>query len=171
MPNDDFDRVFGLMTIALSTEESNEALVHQAVTTLGPAAAAQIVPTLEVYPFYQPMAKGHSYQPDDLVRGVPVARGCACRECATRSTARARCRRTFTTCGSRSITRAASRSAPRRWPESVANGNPSWPCTGGCSCHSKTCGLVPGTASLLPGIAAFAFAMRRRKRRVTLSLL
>lgn len=57
MSNDDFLRARNLVALAVAPEQgdrSNDALVHNAVSSLGPGEAAQLVPTLEIYPFFKP---------------------------------------------------------------------------------------------------------------------
>jgi hypothetical protein len=166
MPDADFWRVGHLIEIAVDQgtgPKPDAALVRDAVTTLGPADAAAVVPTLEIYPFYQPMGRGATYEPmtsfslflsheqnlagihyeiDGAVRvgqnvfhlQVPVGYA----------------------------KRIQVRSQAIQPPELVEPpGNPRWPC--GC-CGAKSCGLVAGAGYFGPGLVAGVFVIRRRRR-------
>jgi hypothetical protein len=172
MPNDDFERVGKLVALAADPGEGNQpndALVHEAVSSLGPSEAAQLVPTLEVYPFfkpanqvvYQPMTSfalflsheatlgGIAYQVDGATKiaenvyhvAIPV-------DFARKIQIRAQ-----------ALVGAEAALPP---------GNPKWPCAGGCACGgggTRSCGLVTMIGNTAPGLIAGVFAVRRRRKK------
>ena len=166
MPNDEFERVHNILDIAVE-QGTAEQLVHDAVTTLGPADAAQVVPTLEVYPYFQPLGVGHAYQPMTsftvfLSHEAQLAGMHYEIDGAVRVAENVYHMRIPTGYAKRIQVRAATIDPTQ---STIPPGDPHWPCTpsGGCSCGSKTCGLV-GTANMLPGLLALAFVLRRRRQ-------
>jgi hypothetical protein len=136
------------------------------VTTLGPADAAAVVPTLEVYPYYQPNGKGHAFLPmtaftvflshEGALNGIHYEIDGAQRVSENVF------HMTIPVHYARRIQIRAQAIMP---PEVVeAKGNPRWPC--GC-CGAKNCGLVAGLSNMGPGLLAgvFAFSRRRKKKR------
>jgi len=165
MPQAEYDRVDRLLVVALSTGTA-EQMVHDAVTTLGPVDAAAVVPTLEIYPYFQPLGVGRAYQPMTsftvfLSHEATLAGMHYEIDGAVRVADNVYHLRIPTGYAKRIQVRAI---AIEPTSSGMPPGNPHWPCTqsGGCSCGSKTCGLV-GTANLLPGLLAFLFVMRRRQ--------
>jgi hypothetical protein len=148
----------------------NQTQVHDVVTSLGSATAAQIVPTLEIYPFYQPLGKGTIYTPmtaftvflshESTLSGmryqidgatqvganiyhmqIPVG---FARQIQVRAQA---------------ITSGEAALPP---------GMPKWPCTGGCAAcggGNRNCGLVSLVGNGLPAVIAGVLVVRRRRRK------
>jgi hypothetical protein len=169
MSEADFVRVTRLIGIALAQGDGKSpaaGVVKQAVTTLGPADAAAVVPTLEVYPYYQPNGKGHAFLPmtaftvflshEGALNGIHYEIDGAQRVSENVF------HMTIPVHYARRIQIRAQAIMP---PEVVeAKGNPRWPC--GC-CGAKNCGLVAGLSNMGPGLLAgvFAFSRRRKKKR------
>ena len=169
MPQPDFDRATRLIGIALGQGDGAKpaaGLVKQAVTTLGPGDAAAVVPTLEVYPYYQQNGKGHAFLPmtgftvflshEGSLGGIHYEIDGADRVSDNVFHMK------IPVHYARRIQIRAQALVP---PEVVeVKGNPRWPC--GC-CGAKNCGLVAGLGNMGPGLAAgvFAFSRRRRKKK------
>lgn len=171
MPNDDWLRAGKMVALVGFTSQGNhpnDDLVHGTVDSLGPTEAAQIVPTLEIYPFYkpahdvvyQPMASfslflsheqtlgGVRYEVDGATRvaenvyhlAIPVGNA---RKIQVRAQALT---------GNEAL---------------LPPGNPVWPCAGGCAAcggANRNCGLVAALGSGVPGLLAGMFVIRRRRR-------
>jgi hypothetical protein len=174
MPKAELVRVDGLLGIAFNDSKSDKPSADQvrnAVTTLGPEAAAEIVPTLDIYPFYLPGARGHAYQPmtaftvflshESTLAGmhyeidgatkvsenvyhlkIPVGNA---RKIQVRAQA---------VVGAEAV---------------LTPGNAKWPCAGGCATcgggANRNCGLLAVVGNTAPGILAGVFVIGRRRRR------
>src|SRR5205814_6583034 len=62
MPEKDVEVVVGLIQLVVGHQKAADLNVDT-VATLGPDEAAGVVPTLEIYPFYQPGGQGNVYLP------------------------------------------------------------------------------------------------------------
>ena len=171
MPNEDFALVGNLVAIALDrgqSERPNEALVQNAVSALGPAGAATLVPTLEVYPFYKP-ADEVAYQPMtsfalflsheatldgiryELDGATKVAENVYHLQIPVDYARKIQVR-------AQAIVGAEAVLAP---------GNAAWPCAGGCACGGgaqRRCGLLSVVGNTAPGLLAGVLVVRRRKK-------
>jgi hypothetical protein len=172
MPDADFQRVDKLLAIALSQNPQGaspaSALVHGAVQTLGPTAAAGVVSTLEIYPYYQPLGQGRAYQPmtafsvflshENTLSGTRyVIDG------ADRVGDNVYHMRIPVGFAKRIQIRAEAIEAK----DALTPPNPAWPCAGGCAAcggANRNCGLVSGLGGSLPGLLAGVFVIRRRRR-------
>lgn len=169
MPPEDRARIDALVTVAVRNPDSNnpsDALVHDAVSRLGSSTAADILPTLEIYPFYQPGAKGPAYEPmtsfslflshESTLSGMTYAIDGA--ERVSENVFHLRIPVGF----ARRIQVRAQALVGSEPP--LAAGKPKWPCG---TCCSQRCGLVASLGNTVPGMLAGIFVVggRRRRRR------
>jgi hypothetical protein len=172
MPPADFQRVARLLDIALGQNKQGgnaaSALVHDAVSTLGPTAAAGVVSTLEIYPYYQPLGQGRAYQPMTAFSVFLSHEN--------------------TLSGTRYVIDGADKVADNVYHMRIPVGfakriliraeavegkdvltppNPAWPCAGGCAACggvNRSCGLVAALGSGGPGLLAFVWLIGRRRK-------
>jgi hypothetical protein len=169
MVDADARRVDGLLEIALSQTgkegKPSATLVHNAVGTLGSSAAAQVVPTLEIYPFYQRLGKGKAYDPmtaftlylshESTLSGIRYQIDGA--------------EQVGANIYHMQIPVGFARKIQVRAQALTANdkvllpGNPAWPCSS--CCPTGRCGLVAGLGNTLPAGIAGMFVIGRRRRR------
>lgn len=164
MPEKDVQLVVGLVSLVVGRQSAAD-LNEEAVRAVGPAEAAGFVPTLEIYPFYQPLGEGSSFLPmtafsvflghDGAMTGIDwVIDG------ATK-VGQNIYHLTIPVGFARKIQVRAQAIQP---PEARLPGsNPAWPC--GTCCSSGRCGLVSQLGSTLPGVIAGVFVIGRRRRR------
>ncbi|HMG54655.1 MAG TPA: hypothetical protein VK601_14260, partial [Kofleriaceae bacterium] len=173
MSKADLARVDALLGVAFNQTDSKQpssAQIHNAVALLGPEVAAEVVPTLDIYPFYLPGAKGHIYQPmtaftiflshEDTLSGVQYQIDGADKVGENVYHLR--------------IPVGNARKIQVRAQALVGNepklpvGNPSWPCAGGCAAcggANRSCGLVTVIGNSGPGLLAGVLVIGRRRRR------
>jgi hypothetical protein len=172
MPNDDWGRVGNMVALTGFTSQSdhpNAELVHGAVDALGPSEAAQIVPTLEIYPFYKP-ANDVAYQPMAsfaLFLSHEASLGGVRYEVdgATR-VAENVYHLSIPVGNARKIQIRAQALAGTELP--LPPGNPAWPCAGGCAACggvNRNCGLVSLVGSGVPGVIAGVLVIRPRRKK------
>jgi hypothetical protein len=168
MPDKDFKRTFGLLTLSLSKQSSAE-LNEAVVGTVGPAEAAGIVPTLEIYPFYLPFDQGEAYMPmtaftvflghEGSMTGINWLIDGADK------VGQNLYHLTIPIGFARKIQVRAQAIQP---PEVVIGpNNPRWPCAG-CACGgvgAQKCGLVTMLGNTTPGLIAGVFVIRRRRNK------
>jgi hypothetical protein len=173
MPKADFERVNNLLNIALSQNKGGNnpasALVHDAVKTLGSTAAAGVVSTLEIYPYYQPLGKGRAYQPmtaftvflshENTLSGTRYVIDGA--DKVSENVYHMRIPVGF-------AKRIQIRAEAIEAKDALTPPNPAWPCAGGCAACggvNRSCGLVAAIGSGGPGLLAGMFVIRRRRRK------
>jgi hypothetical protein len=154
----------GLVALVFGREKSADLNVN-VVATIGPDEAADVVPTLEIYPFYQPLGQGNVYLPmtafsvflghDGSMAGIDwVIDG------ATR-VGQNIYHLDIPVGYARKIQVRAQAIQP---PEAkLPPGSAAWPCTG--CCPSGRCGLVTQVGNTLPGVIAGVFVIARRRKR------
>lgn len=165
MPPADERRISGLLELAI-TDANARDLTQKIVERAGAEDAADIAPTLEIYPFYQPDGKGAAYLPmtaftvflshEGALSGMnwaidgatKVGRNIYHMRIPVRHAQRIRVR-------AEAIEGGTSVLDP---------GNPRWPCAAGC-CGPKSCGVVGQLGNALPGLLAGLYAVGRRRRR------
>jgi hypothetical protein len=169
MPPVDRARLDALVNVAVKNPDSNtpsQTLVRDAVSKLGSSTAADILPTLEIYPFYQPLGKGPAYVPmtsfslflshESTLSGMTYAIDGA--EQVSANVFHLRIPVGF----ARRIQVRAQALVGTEPP--LAAGRPKWPCG---TCCSQRCGLVASLGNTVPGMLAGIFVVggRRRRRR------
>lgn len=169
MSDKDARLVVGLVQQVIGHQSAADLNVDM-VSTVGPAEAAGIVPTLEIYPFYRPLGLGNAYLPmtsftvflahEGTMTGIDWVIDGATR--VGENIYRLQIPVGF----ARKIRVRAQAIQP---PEAkLGPNNPVWPCAGGCaSCGgaNRNCGLVTQVGNTLPGLLAGVFVMGRRRRR------
>jgi hypothetical protein len=172
MPEADFQRVARLLDIALrqptDSRSPASALVHDTVAALGPAAAAGVVSTLEIYPYYQPFAKGRAYQPmtsfsvflshENTLSGTRYVIDGADR--VSENVYHMRIPVGF-------ARRIQIRAEAIEGKDVLPPPNPAWPCAGGCATcggGNRSCGLVAALGSGGPGLLACVWVIGRRRK-------
>lgn len=165
----DAQRVVGMLTLVLGELPASE-LNQAMVSAIGPAEAADIVPTLELYPFYLPFAEGGAYMPmtafsvflghDGAMSGIDWRLDGA--EQVGQNLFHLR----IPIGTARKIQIRAQAIEPSE--QGLGPAQPRWPCsTGGCaSCGggaSRNCGLLSLVGNGLPLALAGVFVRRRRK--------
>jgi hypothetical protein len=173
MPNEDFERVGQLVMLAADPGEGNQpndALVHEAVAVLGPSEAAQLVPTLEIYPFYKP-PNDVVYQPMSsfalFLSHEAVLGGMHYEVDGADKVAENVYRVQIPVGNARRIQIRAQALVGSEVP--LPPGMPKWPCAGGCvtcgGAANRNCGLVTMLGNSAPGLIAGVFVVRRRRRK------
>jgi hypothetical protein len=174
MPDADVRRIDGLVGIVLgkgSGDKPSASQVHDIVSSVGSSSAAEIVPTLEIYPFYQPFAKGKTYAPmtsfsvflshEQTLAGMHYEIDGA--DKAGENVYHMR----IPVGTARKIQVRAQALVGAEAP--LPPGMPKWPCAGGCvSCGggaNRTCGLVTMVGNSAPGLIAGIFVIRRRRKK------
>jgi hypothetical protein len=167
MPDKDFKRTVGLLTLALSNQSSAD-LNQSVVTTVGAEEAAGIVPTLEIYPFYQPLGQGLAYLPMTAFTVFLGHEGSMSGmtwliDGATK-VGQNIYHMTIPVGFARRIQVRAQAIQP---PEAaIGPNNPRWPCAG-CACGgvgAQKCGLVTMIGNTAPGLIAGVLVIRRRRK-------
>ena len=163
MPEPDYKLVGGLLRIVASNAKP-DVLTENVVRVVGPSEAAEIVPTLEIYPFYQHLGKGTMYMPMSAFTVFLSHEG-------------AMTGMTWAIDGAEQVgqnvyhlripvgyaRKIQVRAQAIESNELLPPPNPKWPCTG---CCQKNCGLVGQVGNALPGLLAGLFvALRGRRRR------
>lgn len=171
MPRGDAERTVKLLRVVL-VGGTAEAITQNAVASVGAIEAAAFLPTLEIYPFYQPSAKARTYAPMTAFTVFLSHEG--------------------TLAGMRSVIDGAYRVGENVYhlkvpvgfgrriqvraeaieaAATLAPSNPRWPCAQatGCACGNtaRNCGLVAMLGNTTPGLLAGVFVVRRRKRKKT----
>ena len=166
---DDYQRSGRLLDLAgraMDGQVTAEQVTHDVVDLVGPSAAAEIVPTLEIYAFYQHLGKGAVYQPmtsfsvflshQGPLEGITWELDGA--ERVGHNIYHLRIPVGF-------ARRVQVRSQALEPGELVqAPGSKSWPCGGGCCCRDR--GLLAGLGNTMPtmlGLALVGGGRRRRK--------
>jgi hypothetical protein len=174
LPQEDYERAGKLLDLAgraVDEQVSAERITRDIVEIVGPTAAAEIVPTLEIYSFYKPVSasgngpsvfmpmtsfsiflshqgalNGITWELDGATRvGENIYR-------LTVPVERAR--------------RIRVRSQAIEPGELVLRpGEPGWPCGGGCACGGNRCGVVAGLNNTVPTLLAGFFFARKRRRK------
>lgn len=172
MPDADFQRVAQLLNIALSQPRDGpspaSALVHDTVAALGPAAAAGVVSTLEIYPYYQPLARGRAYQPmtsfsvflshENTLSGTRYVIDGA--DKVSENVYHMRIPVGF-------AKRIQIRAEAIEGKDVLTPANPAWPCAGGCATcggGNRSCGLMAALGSGGPGLLACVWVIGRRRK-------
>lgn len=168
MSDRDFKRVSGLLKVAAANNTSASDLNQSLVSLIGAVDAAAVVPTLEIYPFYQPLGEGHAFQPmtsftvflshEGTLSGMNWAIDGARK--ITQNIYQLRIPVGF----ARKI---QVRAEAIESTDVLAPSNPAWPCAGGCAACggvNRSCGLVAAIGSGGPGLLAGMFVIRRRRR-------
>jgi hypothetical protein len=170
MPDPDYKVVTGLLRVVAS-EAKPAALTEGVVRVLGPAEAAEVVPTLEIYPFYRHLGAGTVYMPmsaftvflshEGPMTGMTWAIDGA--EQVGQNVYHLKIPVGF----AKRIQVRAQAIEPNG--ALLAPPNAKWPCSG---CCQKNCGLVGQVGNAWPGLLAGLYvALRgRRRRRPSLSL-
>jgi hypothetical protein len=163
MPPEDFHRVGGMLAMASARGLSSENLNQAAYTQVGPAEAAGVVPTLEIYPFYLPLGVGNSYLPMTAFSVFLSHEGQMTGmkwliDGATKVGDNIYHLRIPVGFARRIQVRAeAIEPGDKFGPQ-----NPHWPC--GC-CGGPRCGLVSSLGNTVPGLIAGVFVIGRRRRK------
>lgn len=169
MPESDFKRVRGMLLVAAASNTSASDLNQALVSEIGAIDAADVVPTLEIYPFYQPLGQGHAFQPMTAFTVFLSHEG-------------AMTGMNWVIDGARKIgqniyqlripvgyaKKIQVRAEAIESKDVLPPGNPAWPCAGGCaSCGgaNRKCGLVAAIGNTAPGLIAGVLVIGRRRRR------
>jgi hypothetical protein len=172
MPPADVRRVDGLLTVALAQSPSTNpsaTLVHGAVGAVGSSTAAELVPTLDIYPYYQVDARGRLYSPmtsfslflshESTLSGIRYQIDGADKVGGNIYHLR------IPVGNARKIqVRAQALTANEA---TLPPGNPAWPCAGGCAACggvNRSCGLVAALGSGGPGLLACVWVIGRRRK-------
>ena len=169
MPAAEFKRTTGLLKVAASSNATASDLTQALVSQIGAIDAADVVPTLEIYPFYQPFGQGHAFQPMTAFTVFLSHEGTMTGMNWTIDGAT----RIGQNIYQLKIPVGFARKIQVRAEAIEAHGalgppNPVWPCPGGCvSCGgaNKNCGLVAALGSSGPGLLAGVFVIRRRRKK------
>jgi hypothetical protein len=168
-PQRDYDRIGGLLEIATKQGTAAE-LTEAVVKTVGPSEAADVVPTLDIYPFYQHLGVGDVYMPMSsftvflshegsmigmkwLIDGADkVGENIYHLRIPTGFARKIRVRAEAIEPASGAL---------------LTPQNPKWPCSGGCACGggAKNCGLVSLLGNTAPGLVAGVFVVARRRKK------
>jgi|GEM_PF-3423333 len=168
MPEPDAKRVTALLQLVLANKNA-EDLSKAVVAAVGPVEAAGIVPTLEIYPFYQPLGEGHGYLPMTAFTVFLSHEG-------------AMTGMTWLIDGATKVgenmyhlqlpvgfaRRIQVRAQAIESTNELTPQNASWPCAGGCACGGgaqRRCGLLSVVGNTAPGLIAGVLVIRRRKKR------
>jgi hypothetical protein len=174
MSKADLQRVDRLLSVATQQPQGDKpsaAQVRNAVATLGPEAAAEIVPTLDIYPFYLPGARGHIYQPmtaftvflshESTLSGIQYQIDGADKVGENVYHLR------IPLNNARKIQVRAQALVGSEIP--LPPGMPQWPCAGGCvtcgGAANRNCGLVTMIGNTAPGLIAGVLAIRRHRKK------
>lgn len=165
-------RVDGLLAVALAqipNTNPSATLVHAAVGAVGSSTAAELVPTLDIYPYYQVNAKGRLYSPmtsfslflshENTLSGIRYQIDGADQVGANIYHMR------IPVGNARKIQVRAQALAGNEAP--LPRGNPAWPCAGGCAACggvNRSCGLVAALGSGGPGLLACVWVIGRRRK-------
>lgn len=168
----DRQRVDALLAVATTTRQgdnSSSLQIHDAVAKLGPQAAAEVVPTLDIYPYYLPGARGIIYQPmsaftvflshEGTLSGVRYQIDGATKVAENVYHLR------IPIGNARKIQIRAQALAASEVP--LPPGNPVWPCAGGCAACggvNRSCGLVAALGGGGPGLLACVWVVGRRRK-------
>lgn len=172
MPPADVQRVDGLLAVALAQSPSTNpsaTLVRAAVGAVGSSTAAELVPTLDIYPYYQVNAKGRLYSPmtsfslflshENTLSGIRYQIDGADQVGANIYHLQ------IPVGNARKIqVRAQALTANEA---ALPPGNPAWPCAGGCAAcggANRRCGLVAALGSGGPGLLACVWVIGRRRK-------
>jgi hypothetical protein len=165
------DKLVAIVLDQASGDKPSATQVHDIVKSVGSATAAQIVPTLEIYPYYQPFGKGQAYQPmtsftvflshEQTLSGIHY-------EIDGADKVGANIYHMQVPVGfARKIQIRAQALVGNEVP--LPAGMPKWPCAGGCaSCGggaSRSCGLVTVIGDTAPGLIAGILVVGRRRRK------
>ncbi|HWU90756.1 MAG TPA: hypothetical protein VN253_26000 [Kofleriaceae bacterium] len=170
MPNKDFKAVGGLLSIVENKKELNAADLNEAaVRAVGAQEAANIIPTLEIYPFYQPLGRGKAYMPMTaftvFLSHEGAMKGMNWTIDGVEQVGQNVFHLRIPVGYARKIqVRALAVEATELLPPP----NPKWPCAGGC-CTARNCGLVGQVGNAWPGLLAGLYVTlrgRRRRRRM-----
>lgn len=173
MSDADVARVDGLLTVAVSQSQDakpSAALVHAAVGAVGSSTAAELVPTLDIYPYYQALGKGRAYLPmtsfslflshENTLSGIryqidgadQVGANIYHMQIPVGFARKLQVRAQAITSGEAAL----------------PPGMPKWPCTGGCAAcggGNRNCGLVSLVGNGIPAVIAGVLVVRRRRRK------
>lgn len=169
MAEADARKVDGLVQIAFSKGgqdgKPSATLVRNAVTAVGSSTTAEIVPTLEIYPYYQPLGKGRAYDPmtsfsvflshENTLSGIHYEI-----DGAEKVGANVYHMQIPVGFAKRIQVRAQALTANEAL---LIKGNPKWPCS--TCCGTGRCGLVAGVGNTAPGLLAGVFVIGWRRRR------
>jgi hypothetical protein len=157
-----------MLVVAASRGLTADALNQALVGEIGGSQAADIVPTLDIYPFYQPLGKGNAFEPmtaftvflshEGSLSGMKwVIDG------ATRVKDNVYNLRIPVGYARKIQVRAEAIDGK----DVLAPSNPAWPCGGcpGCGGANRKCGLVAGIGNTTPGLLAGVFVIRRRRKK------
>jgi hypothetical protein len=164
MPEKDAKLVIGLVQLVVGHQSAADLNVD-VVSTIGPAEAAGVVPTLEIYPFYQPLGQGNAYLPmtafsvflghDGSMAGIDWAIDGATK------VGQNIYHLSIPVGFARKIRVRAQAIQP---PEArLPPSNAAWPCS--TCCGTGRCGLVAQVGNMAPGLLAGVFVIGRRRRR------
>lgn len=168
MPDHEAQRVTALLQLVLANK--NAADLSQAiVAAVGPVEAAGIVPTLEIYPFYQPLGEGHAYMPMTAFTVFLSHEGAMTGmawliDGATRVGENVY----HLTIPVGFARRIQVRAQAIESTDQLAPPNASWPCAAGCACGGgaqRRCGLLSVVGNTTPGLIAGVLVVRRRKKK------
>ena len=169
----DARRVDGLLEIALrqggQDNKPSASLVHASVAAVGSSTTAEIVPTLEIYPYYQKLGKGRAYEPmtsfsvflshENTLAGIRYQIDGA--DQVGQNIYHLR----IPVGNARKIQIRAQALAASEVP--LPPGNPVWPCAGGCAACggvNRSCGLVAALGGGGPGLLACVWVVGRRRK-------
>ncbi|HEX8106528.1 MAG TPA: hypothetical protein VF516_02320 [Kofleriaceae bacterium] len=169
----DARRVDGLLQIALrqggQDNKPSASLVHASVAAVGSSTTAEIVPTLEIYPYYQKLGKGRAYEPmtsfsvflshENTLAGIRYQIDGA--DQVGQNIYHLR----IPVGNARKIQIRAQALTGNEAP--LPPGNPVWPCAGGCAACggvNRSCGLVAAIGSGAPGLLACVWVIGRRRK-------
>ncbi|HEY0481595.1 MAG TPA: hypothetical protein VGD37_28960 [Kofleriaceae bacterium] len=170
----DARKVDGLLRVAFAEISKDNApsatLVRNTVAAVGSSTAAEIVPTLEIYPYYAPLGKGRAYQPmtsfslflshEDTLGGIHY-------EIDGADKVGANIYHLQIPVGYAKKIQVRAQALAATEPV-LGHGNPRWPCAGGCAAcggANRNCGLVATVGNSVPGILAGVLVIRRRRKR------
>ena len=155
MPDRDFKLVGGLLKLVMGNQ-SAAALNEAVVSEVGPEEAAGIVPTLEIYPFYQPLGQGQAYMPMTaftvFLGHEGAMSGMTWLIDGATKVGQNIYHMSIPVGFARRIQVRAQAIEPPQQP--IGPNNPKWPCSGGCACGgggTRSCGLVTMLGNTAPG--------------------
>lgn len=164
MPHGHHETVTALLALA-SAKGTAAELTQQLVERAGPAEAARVVPTLEIYPFHRPVEGGPVYAPMTAFTVFLSHEGSLSEirwliDGATRVGENVYHLRIPLEHARLIQVRAQAVEAS---DPPIGPSDPKWPGGGGCCAGQR--GLVAGVGGSMPGLLAGVFVTRRRRRR------
>ncbi|MEZ4363757.1 MAG: hypothetical protein R3B48_26500 [Kofleriaceae bacterium] len=165
---DDYRRAGSLLDLAgraMTGQISAQQVTQELVDTVGPEVAAQVVPTLEIYPFYRHLGVGAVYEPMTaftvFLSHEGALNGITWDLDGVERVGENIFHLTIPVGFARRIRVRSQAIEPGELVQSP--GSKVWPCGGGCCCRDR--GLVAGLSNGLPTVLGLVLLGGRRRRR------